>query len=197
LIFPRGVNDRSDVRSGAPGLPAATLPIGPARSLRAPLGITLVDVLLTAVILSILAVISLPALRFDDPVRLISASTMITADLEYAQSATLASPANPVIVKFDSDGAGYWLALKSAPDTPIPRPGSGDPFEVEFGSGAFPYFQGLKAVLDSGGKDGAVEFDAFGRLQPSLDVRILVINGSGDVAVNVKASTGSVSVSED
>ncbi len=166
------------------------------RLFRGARGLTLVDVLLTAVVLSIIAIISIPALRFDDPVRLISAATLITADLEYAQSATLAAPDDPVIVVFDSDNPRYWLALASKPDKPIPRPGSGDPFDVYFGKGNLPYLAGISLKLAEGGDQGAVKFDAFGRLDPPTDARIQVVNASGDIFVVVAANTGSVSMSE-
>lgn len=46
----------------------------------------------------------------------------------------MASPQDPLLVRFRVDGAGYWLARLSAPDTPIVRPDSGAVWTVTMGA---------------------------------------------------------------
>lgn len=154
---------------------------------------TLLDLLLTVAIIAILATVAVPALRPNDSLKLISAATILTADIEFAQSATLEDPANPTIVRVDSDKPGYWLALASDPETPIQRP-MGGAYEVTFGEGANDFLDNLGLKLD--GPADSVVFDGFGRLNQPDDVTVVLSSPTGELAVRVAATTGSVYVGE-
>jgi len=157
-------------------------------------GFTFVELMISAALLALAATIALPALRPDDPLKVIGAATMLASDIEFAQSATLASPADPTVVRFSATEPRYWLALASAPEIPIVR-ANGEAYEVHFGVGDAQFLQGMSVgLLDAPG--GTITFDAFGRLTQSIDARATVGNGSGALVVTVKFTTGSVSIAE-
>lgn len=157
-------------------------------------GFTFVELMITVALLAIAAMVALPSLRPDDPLKVIGAATMLASDIEYAQSATLASPADPTIVQFAEKQPRYWLALESDPATPILRP-NGKPYEVHFGVEGAQYLAGLQVELESD-PAGAITFDAFGRLTQTEDARVVVGNPAGALVVTVTSSTGSVSIAE-
>lgn len=157
-------------------------------------GFTMVELMISVALIAIAAMIALPALRPDDPLKVIGAATMLASDIEYAQSATLASPADPTIVRFTDSQPHYWLALESDPSTPILR-SNGKPYEVHFGQDGAEYLAGLQVQLEDD-PGGAITFDAFGRLAQTADARVVIGNTSGGLVVTVKATTGSVSIAE-
>lgn len=158
-------------------------------------GITFIDTMMAVALLAVLVLIALPAIGPDQPLRVISAATVLASDIEFAQSASLASPSDPVVVRFDQDGGRYWLALASSPETPIPRPGrpAGTPYLVQFGAGDALYLAGVSCAT-ANIQDGLLAFDAFGRLDQLGDASVTLSNESGSATVRVSASTGSVAL---
>lgn len=154
-------------------------------------GFTLIDLLITCAVIGIVLVAVVPSLNNDDALRIVAAGNVLTADLEYAQSATLVNPADPTVVRFHEKGAGYWLAPASAPDTPIKRPGSDEDYLVEFGEGGASVLIGVTADA-SGVPDFTIVFDGFGRLASPSDAVVRLTNVTGSMDVTVRASTGSV-----
>lgn len=153
----------------------------------------LVDLAISLLIIGIFLMAVIPTVRPEEHVSLIAASSVLAADIEYAQSATLAAPGDPTVVRFGLDGDRYWLALASDPETPIPRPNSSDPYETVFGEGNAENLWSLSfSLVDV--QDATIEFDAFGRLTQAEDPRVGLTNESGTLVVRVRAATGSVSV---
>jgi len=157
-------------------------------------GTTLIDLLMTVAVIGIVVVAIAPTLSPSDPVRLVAAGTLLVSDIEYAQSATLANPSDPTVVRFDDKGAGYWLALASDPDQPIPRPGDGAEYRIYFGVGAAETLPGVS--LDASSiPDLTLTFDAFGRLNTLQNQTLSVINETGTMTVTITATTGAVRLS--
>jgi Tfp pilus assembly protein FimT len=155
-------------------------------------GVLLVDLLVSLAVLGIILLAVIPAVRPEEPMRLIAASTILASDIEFAQSATLATPQDPTIVRFDPDAGHYWLARASEPETPIDRPGGG-PYEVIFGSGDAETLIGVTLATESI-TDDTVTYDAFGRLVQLSNAVVRLSNDAGDIVVSVRATTGSVSI---
>lgn len=176
--------------------PAAPEPGASARGRRrsaARPGFTFIDLMMTIAVMGLLAAMVAPALSPEEPLRLVNASTMLASDLEFAQSATLAAPGDVTIVKFDPAAPRYWLALASAPDTPITRPYSTNPYEVAFGAGVGEHLTGVAITLTNA-PGNTITFDAFGRLTQTTNAGVKLSNTSGQMTVSVTASTGSVNV---
>ena len=154
-------------------------------------GVLLIDLAITLAIIGIVIVAVIPTVRPEEHVKLIAASSILASDLEYAQSATLATPGDPTIMRFEPANARYWLALQSEPDTPIDRPNSDEPYEVIYGEGDADDLWGLSIALTNV-TDETIAFDAFGRVTQSTDPGIVLANEAGDILVRVRAGTGSV-----
>lgn len=158
---------------------------------------SLIDTMMAIVIIGIAVLIAIPGAAPSQSLRLVGAATTLVSDLEYAQSATLAAPIDPTVVRILDDPPMYWLARVSEPDKPISRPGSTQSYVVEFGSGDQAYLgEVMVGLMDPGGTvvAGTVAFDAFGRLGSADDARIRLSNSSGEIFVEVRASTGSVAI---
>ena len=156
-------------------------------------GVVMIDVVMMLAVLGIVIVSVIPSARPGESMKLIAVTTVVASDIEFAQSATLARPSDPTIIRFDEDGARYWLALASDPETPILRPNGVDPYLVEFGHGNYRELWGVSLEVQDL-TDGTLEFDGMGRLVQSEDGVLRFGNGVGEIAVVVRATTGSVSV---
>lgn len=154
-------------------------------------GFLLLDLLLAVVVMAILAAVAIPALRPNDSLKLISAATMITTDLEFAQASTIDDPTDPVVFRVDDKFARYWLAKQSDPETPIDRP-NGSPYEAQFGAGPHDYLTDIGLRLEESADGSTVQFDAFGRLTQTDDVFVMLSSPTGELAVRVASATGSV-----
>jgi hypothetical protein len=162
-------------------------------------GVALIDLMVAMAIIGVVLLAVIPSTRSEEPLKLVSATTMIAADVEYAQSLTLASPSQPTVVVFDAPGGRYWLAEGLAPDTPIESPSTGEPWMRAIGEGALLQLAGTALDTHNVGwihDDGTLrlEFDAFGRLNQSGDLAIEVSNTSGSMFVHVRETTGTVAV---
>lgn len=155
-------------------------------------GFTLIDLLVTLAVLAIIVLAVAPRTNPEEPMRLLGAASVLMSDLEYAQSATLARPGQPVVVRFDPKGAGYWLALENEPDTPIARPNSDDPYEVVFGVGDAEVLRGVSLDTALLPEELTLGYDAFGRLTSMVDQRLRLVNPTGEIEIEVRATTGSV-----
>ena len=154
---------------------------------------TLIEMMISLAVVAILAVVVIPALAPEDAIKLVSASHMLASDLEYAQSASLADPTDPIVVVFDDAAPRYWLAHASDPDTPIAHPSSGSPYIVEMGVETAQQLGGV-AIEPFNVADRTIVYDAFGRLDQLDNAFVRVSNATGEIFVAISSSTGSVSV---
>ena len=161
-------------------------------------GVLLIDLLVAMAIIGVVLLGVLPMMRSEGPLQLVTGSTMVATDIEYAQSRTLAHPSDPTIVVLEQDGSGYRLALLSEPEVAIDDP-DGRPWVRTFGEGALADLEGctlegvgLIALPDDGPE--AVLFDRFGRLEQEEDGAVRIVNYAGEQGVFVRAATGSVSI---
>ena len=154
---------------------------------------TLIEMMIAMVVIAIMAVVVMPALAPEDAIKLVSASNMLASDLEYAQSASLSGPTDPIVVVFDADAPRYWLARASDPDSPIERPGSADAYLMEMGVGLARQLDGIEFEV-ANVSDNSIQYDAFGRLDQLDNAFVRIHNHTGEIFVSISASTGSVSV---
>jgi Tfp pilus assembly protein FimT len=131
---------------------------------------TIIEVLVTAIIVLILAAMSADLFGGSRYERVDAAVRILETDLGYARSAAIGSPANPVLLRINADGSGYFLSYSSAPDTALTGPNG--PLKVTFGSGRAEAADG--AVLTSSGSR-TVTFGPFGGVMdpvPTLTVSL-------------------------
>lgn len=157
--------------------------------------VTLMEVMIVTLVISIAAVVVIPSASGNDPVTIRAASANLAADIEYAQAATVANPADPTVVVFDAPQNRYFVALASAPSVPIDRPGApaGAKFDVRLAD--LPGADGLDLLVQGVGSH--LRFDALGRLAQASDIVITFANPAGRIDVMIDAETGSVSALAD
>jgi len=153
----------------------------------------LLDILITVSVLGVVLLAVAPSLNPDEPMRLAVAATIVSTDVEAAQSYTLASPNDPTVVRLRDEGDGYWLALASDPDTPILKGDTDDPYEVVFGEGRLASLAGVSIAAT--GLDGDhLEFSALGSLAQGDDVYLVLDRDGSQMGIRIRSSTGSVSL---
>ncbi|GAB4552714.1 MAG: hypothetical protein Tsb0013_15080 [Phycisphaerales bacterium] len=160
--------------------------------------ILLIDLLVAMAIIGVVLLGVVPMLRSDAPLQLVAGSTMLAADIEYAQSRTLASPSDPTVVAFRDDGTGYWLARLSDPLVPIADP-DGEAWDRVFGDGVAAQLGGCSLTAHNLTRlpdDGplVIVFDSFGRLEQDDDLAGVLVNSAGEQVIHVRAATGTVSI---
>lgn len=151
---------------------------------------TLVDLSIAIAIVGIAVAIVIPTASPSERLQLIGATNTLIADIEFAQSETLANPGAPTIVRFDSDTDSYWIAKKSDPDTPITHPINGDPYRRELNT---PTSTLLNITLPSGGN--AIAFNDMGALVTSENIVVRIQSSIDDMWILINKDTGFASSS--
>lgn len=156
---------------------------------------TLIEMMIVVLLMAIVAVVVLPNASADGTVRLVSAVNMIVADIEYAQSLSLAEPSDPALVRIDEAAESYWIARASDPATPVNRP-NGEPYVVTYGTDPGVDLLGVTLDLENEAKD--IQYDEFGRLS-TVGERVILVTSAicGTMRIRVKAETGSVYIDPD
>ena len=91
--------------------------------------------MITLTVIASLVVLVTPMLRSDQRLRVMAAATILTSDIELAQTMTISEPEKPVSVVFNKMNNSYWLAYSETIGTPISREPSGTPYIVVIGAG--------------------------------------------------------------
>jgi prepilin-type N-terminal cleavage/methylation domain-containing protein len=170
-----------------------------ARGHSRPRAFTLVELLIVLAMTGIIVGLVLPTLGDSRMLRLRAAARMLAADLEFAQSESIAHPDNLRLVKFDTSTTPhrYWVAASSAPDTPLADPSNQQPLLNVFGSGRASGTGGVMLQSVNVGGAGVLKFDAYGSPDQTTDatVQLSIQVGSGTQTLTVRAKAGSGEVS--
>jgi prepilin-type N-terminal cleavage/methylation domain-containing protein len=163
---------------------------GPARRPHVARGFTLIEALITVVIVAVAAGLAADLFRDTRLETLDAAVRIMRADLDYARASALASPSDPIVLRPTSGGTGYWLARASAPTTPITGPNGA--IRVTFGEGRAETCPGVRLSL-SGGTE--LRFGPFGGvMDPVPTLAFSLLDGTERATVVPDAFTGDVSV---
>lgn len=151
---------------------------------------TMIEILLTISIIAIVAMVVIPGKPGDQTLRLRAAGDILASDLELAQTMTVSFPDDPVVVRFDASGDGYWLAYADAPDTPIARADNGEPYEVTFGDTRTSAAAGVTFIVDDLASNTVIfneqgGLDDFSRT-PKIELRL----GGGTNLLTISPATG-------
>ena len=140
-------------------------------------GFTLVEMLVTAVIVGLLAAMAKDLFGGSRYERVDAAVRLLETDLAYARSAAIGSPADPVMLRISTDGTGYFLSRSSAPDTPLTGPNG--PLRVTFGTGRAS--MAIGALLTSSGSR-SVTFGPFGGVMDPVPTLTVSLSGGKERA---------------
>jgi Tfp pilus assembly protein FimT len=165
---------------------------------------TLFELVVLVIVISIVAMIVIPAGGVSGSSRLGAAANILAADLEYAQSSCIANPAQPVALTFNVAQNKYSLAPANSPGTPILHPADSSQLYVnDFATGRYAPLNGVRIVSVNGQTSGSITFDAYGRplgcnaagITYSVGTVTVVLSyDSTQLSVISDATTGDVSI---
>ncbi len=151
-------------------------------------GFTLIEILILAVLLGIVALTTVPMLSSAGTIQLRAASNMIAADLEYAKSMAI-SRGQEYSVVFDQNADSYRIVDRNYNVIPHPVK-KGFDYLVDFGTDTRLNRVDITGASFNGNPD--VEFDSLGSPQSGGTV---TLQASGTtVTITVEPITGYISI---
>lgn len=153
-------------------------------------GFTLLEVLVVATIVAVLAALAADLFSGARLERLEAAIRILENDMAYGRSRAIAAPADPIMLRFDADGKGYHLARASMPDVAISGPNG--PLRVRFGENRAASAAGAR-VSATGSRD--LVFGPFGGvMDPVPTIRVSLDGGPEYSTVALDPFTGDCAV---
>ena len=151
---------------------------------------TLIEMLITAAIVSVIAGLAIDMFGGSRFERVDAGVRLLEADLGYARSVALSTPADPVLLRIAANGSSYHLAHASAPDTALTGPNG--PLRTTFGSGRAEVAAGL-LITSSASRD--ITFGPFGGvMDPVPTVFVSTSDGPERVRIVLDPFTGDLTV---
>ena len=148
---------------------------------------TIIEVLVVAIIIAIMAASATNLFTSGRYERLQAAVQLVRSDMDWARSASLSSPTDPIILKIRNDGSGYFLAKASAPTTALT--GANGPLSLTFGTGRGECAEGVTLGVVSG--VGTVQFGPFGGVaDPVPTLRFTLSDGDEQARMLLDPFTG-------
>lgn len=147
---------------------------------------TVVELAIAAVVVAILAVAAWPNREADDQAKLDSALSRLESDIEYARTAALTTPSDPTVLKVNLKEDRYWIARKSAPDTPITNPATRKPYIVQLGNSGDASVSGVNIHASNFGDQSMLVFDSTGGVKT---------DGSVGMEFQLRGRTASLKIS--
>ena len=141
---------------------------------------TLVEVLIVLLIAAVMAGLAAELFGGSRHELVDAGVGLLEADLGYARSLAIASPADPVMIRVAADGSGYHLAKASAPDTALTGPNG--PLRVRFGQGRAEVASGV-TLTSSGTRD--LRFGPFGGVMDPVPTLTVALPDGSERAVMV------------
>jgi len=154
-------------------------------------GFTLIETLVVVLIMATLSALAIGMMRPGQEERLQGAARLFARDVEWARSATLTNPDDPVALRLASDGSGWTVSRNSTPDTPLVA-SDGSSMRRTFGQGSFEAAAGVR-LISSNASQRTIEFEPFGGVRQSpasvsfalsdcaTQCRITFESGSGNI----------------
>jgi prepilin-type N-terminal cleavage/methylation domain-containing protein len=157
-----------------------------------PRGFTLAEMLITVTLIAILAALAMPQFTSVEPLRARAAAGILRSDIEMAQVLCMSEPSNPVVVRFDTSTATYWLAEAGTPDTPITRADTGEPYSVTLGADRAVAAEGISISL-ADVPSSTLEFNSSGGLIDFTLNPVITLSGATDtVELHIAPTTGRI-----
>jgi Tfp pilus assembly protein FimT len=154
---------------------------------------TLVEVMMVLFCLAIAGYLALPEL-FNDSTKLAQAATMFVADLEFAQSESLAHGDDPRVIVFDPANNLYSLTARSNTAIVLTNPVDQTPYTTRYGSGRAFALNNVTINSLSVGGDNQLGFGSLGELDQTSAATIQLGYRTHTVTITIDPTSGSASV---
>jgi prepilin-type N-terminal cleavage/methylation domain-containing protein len=153
-------------------------------------GFTLIEMLIVALIVGVLAALSLPMFAMIDEDRIPGAVRLLERDIEWARSATLTNPGDPAGIRLNADGSGWIVSRNSSPTTPVTA-SDGTVMRRTMGEGWAEAAEGVRITPTT--NQASIVFEAFGGVSSSPDAIDAYLSDSGKKCrITFESGTGNV-----
>lgn len=155
---------------------------------------TLVELTIVIVVLAIAATLAVPLLAAPYPTRLTAAAELVAADLGFAQSDSITHADDPRVVTFNTGMSTWFVAKKSAVDTPITEPVTQAAYTTQFGLGRAAQLTGVTIQAYSLGGDARLGFGKFGELDQTTAASVTLASGGWTLTITFDPTSGEASL---
>lgn len=153
---------------------------------------TLFELMIVVAIAAVLATMVLPMIRNDERLQLIAAASLVTSDIEYAQSLSISRPSSPAAVSFDTSTASYHVAYQSSVETPLTRDDTGESYAVTFGTGRATGAAGVTMSVKDMNKN-LIQFDSHGGLLEFNATPVITLQAGNEwFQLTISPTTGTI-----
>jgi prepilin-type N-terminal cleavage/methylation domain-containing protein len=157
-------------------------------------GTTLIELLMVAVIMSVLAALAMPLLLSSDEERLLGVARLLEQDAAWARSTTLTDPTDPAMLRLLPAGSGWEVVRMSNPATAM-EAADGTPMRRVLGTGVAGFADGVRVEVDAGATD-PIRFEAFGGVASGpTELRLVLQDFVSVCLIIIDPLTGEMSVS--
>jgi prepilin-type N-terminal cleavage/methylation domain-containing protein len=158
-------------------------------------GFTLFEVILVVVVVGLIGMLAVPEFTGTSRMRLTTAANVLAADIEFCENDCITHPNDLRVIKFNTTSNTYWMALASAPDTPVSHPEDSLPYLNDFRTGRNVHLAGISiSSISIGSGATSITPDAYGCPNLSADATITLTDGTYSITVTVNANTGDVTI---
>ncbi|MEK6644857.1 MAG: type II secretion system protein [Planctomycetota bacterium] len=157
---------------------------------------TLIEIGMVVVVAGIIIAVSMPDPDTKAKQEAETAATIFESDVAFARSRSIADPTDPVVIKLSAAANKYWLAKKSAPDTPLMHPQTGKAHEVKFGIGGKKGLENVQLLGNDFGGDSVLGFDSVGNTDQATAALFQISSKGATCEVQVKPAAGKTNSSE-
>ena len=158
-------------------------------------GFTLAELMVVISVISMSALVLIPAVGDGQRTALRGAAELLAADIEDTQARMLADPLHPTCLYVNEAGDGWHLAPRASPMPPL-LGRDGQPRSRRFGEGAIAHAGALK-LIPPPLPGGALFFDDQGapiQNEGELEFTLQADETDERIGVYISASTGSVKI---
>lgn len=154
----------------------------------------MIEIMIVVAVIAILSAAAVPMLGATEQTKLRSAASIILADLEFAQTESIANPATPRSVVFNTSNKTWSIVTGSLPGTTVTNPIDKQPYSTTFGTGRAASLSGVAISSVSLGTGSAVQFGALGQTNLTSTGTVTLSCNSRTITLSIDPTTGEVSV---
>lgn len=154
----------------------------------------MIEIMIVVAVVAIISAAAVPMLRATEHTKLRSAASVILADLEFAQSESIANPATPRSVVFSTSTNTWSVITGSPPGTTVTNPIDKQPYSTKFGTGRAASLAGVTIGSVSLGTGGAVQFGGLGQTNLTNTGTVTLSCNSRTITISIDPTTGEASV---
>ncbi len=156
--------------------------------------------MIVVAILGIIGAMAAPSLGPNQSAQLVAAARLIAADLEYAQTCSMARRGEDLTgVLFYGDGSGYRLGnVIDDVATPMINPANRLAYEVTFGEGRADGLERITISSTDLNDEDHLAFDVFGGVDQASTDDVVITLAAGDMRldITVTAENGQITIGD-